>query len=147
MKKLPLIFIFCLLLVGCGDKSTDPVVIHAPVTSAAQKIESTAVTEQQKTTDTTKEIVSTSDTTISVDTKKPIIDDVGSDTVKPIDAQTTGISDTETTQGHIVPGVPMNYRATIETDSGTYLLDADYHLSFVTDGDDPVFHETDMAVK
>lgn len=78
------------------------------------------------------------------DTKKPVNDDLdisGQETSKKADT-TTAAEKTTTANKEVTPSVPMEYRLEYKVDNGRYLLDADYNLAYVKDGDDPVFHKS-----
>lgn len=134
MKKIALLLLIAALLTsplaGCSsgkpsdDTSGDTNRVVAPDDPETEKRPTT-----EKADDTSGGSEDTKPTPVT--TSAPISDTVES---SPVTTDTTASKE-------VVPAVPMTYRLEYKVADGRYLLDADYNLAFVKDGEDPVFHK------
>ncbi len=147
MKKLVFLLIFAALFTfgGCssdkGQENKTDQRVEAPNDPDTEKRPTTTKAEDHDTSD--KSPVSSSPmTSDALSTSTPTSSSVSSAPTSSSPVTGSSTSKVTTANKDVTPAVPMSYRLEFKLDGGRYLLDADYNMSYVKDGDDPTFHKT-----
>lgn len=145
MKKFALLLIFAALIAfsGCSSEKNNNIKddqrVEAPNDPDTEKRPTTTQKEEEDETtksESFKPVESDKVTTSTKDTDKSTV--TSSLTTK---ADTTAAKGT-TANKEVTPAVPMSYRIELKDTDGSYLVDADYNMAYVKNGDDPTFHKT-----